>query len=485
MTTRARSIATALALTLATAAPAAAQAVKSRQDIPFFTDPAAAALAARMLFICGGGTTGPVITGPVRYTVTVTHAEPAVPITLTAGGIPQATVVTSPSGKARFKFGANGAKGEPLDFDPRDHEIEIKDGDGDTLGSSQQPDGSTPDGSKIDERVALTATGAVPGASGHARFRERKGVRDFDVEIEDVPDGAYDLLVGGTARGTITVTDGNGEIEFASAGDDPDELPLDFDPLGAVVQVAEGSTIVLAGTMLAGAQGVSVCTASESTTALANVGPDPDAHGDARVRVKDDCDRDFRVEVEDLPVGAYEVLVGGVIRGSVDVVDVTGGTKGELEFDTDADDPDELLLDFDPVGQTVEIRQGTTIFLASTVGAPGPGTCEAIDVEPDLVSSGADPDADGKARFRQETDCDRDFRAEVQDLAIGDYELMVGGIVRGTIAVADVAGQIQGELQFDNDPDEPGELLLDFDPRGALVEVRQGATVYLSVTMPD
>ena len=63
--------------------------------------------------------------------------------------------------------------------------------------------------------------------------------------------------MGGIVRGPIAVAGGRGDIEFASSGDDADELPLDFDPLGALVQVAQGSTIVLTGTVLAGAPGVS------------------------------------------------------------------------------------------------------------------------------------------------------------------------------------------------------------------------------------
>lgn len=479
-----RTIAATLALLAMTTGSAWAQVNKSRVDIPFFLEGEAAALAAKMLFICGGGSGG-ATAGPVRYTVTVKKAEPSTPLTLSAGGIPQATVVTSPSGTARFKFGANGAPGTPLAFDPRDREIEISDDQG-TLLSSEDPDGSTPTGTKIDERIILAATGAMPGASGHARLREKKGVRDFDVEIEDVADGAYDVMVGGIVRGTITAAGGLGGIEFSDGGDDPDELPLDFDPFGAIVQVAQGSTIVLSGTMLAGADGVSVCTPSEATTPLTNLGVDPDGHGDTRVRVKDDCDRDFQVEIEDVDVGAYEVVVGGIVRGTLTVIDVDGETEGELEFDTDADEPGELPLDFDPVGQTVEVRQGATVFFSNVVGAPGgPGSCgEAFD-EPNLDNVGPDPDADGKARFRQELDCDRDFRVEAEDLPVGDYEVVVGGIVRGTLTVADLGGGVfEGELEFDNEV-EPGKLLLDFDPRGLLVEVRQGATVFLSVTMPN
>ena len=81
--------------------------------------------------------------------------------------------------------------------------------------------------------------------------------------------------------------------------------------------------------------------------------------------------------------------------------------------------------------------------------------------------------------------CDRDLRVEIEDVPVGTYELLVGGIVRGSFDVVDVAGDVEGQIEFDNDPDQSGELLLDFDPRGQTAEVRQGATVYLTVTLPD
>lgn len=467
---------------IAVAAPAIAQVDTSRQVIPFLDGPAAD-LAAKMLAICGG------LAGQhSSLRVNVRGAPAATALTLVVGGVERAGVVTTNNGTAKFNLQTIPTPGaQLLDFDPRDQVVEIQDPVGTILATTETPSGTRPKGTRIRERASLSPTGVVPSASGRVEIQERRGVRDFDVEIEDVPNGAYTLSVDGIERGTINVVGGKGVIEFSDGGNDPDELPLNFDPLGALVQVAQGATVILSGTALADAPGLNVCTPSESTTPLDNVGPDPDADGDTRFRVKSDCDRDFQVEVEDLPAGSYEVLVGGVVRGTVNVVDLGAGVvQGEIEFDTDVDEPGEVLLDFDPVGKLVEVRQGGTVYLSSTVGAGAPGSCGFEDVEPDLVSTGVDPDADGKARFRQETDCDRDFRVEVEDLAVGSYGLAVAGIVRGAIQVVDTgAGDTEGELEFDSDPDEPGEILLDFDPRGKLVEVRQGGTVYLELLMPD
>jgi len=38
---------------------------------------------------------------------------------------------------------------------------------------------------------------------------------------------------------------------------------------------------------------------------------------------------------------------------------------------------------------------------------------------------------------------------------------------------------------WDTDPDDPGEILLDFDPSGQPVEVRMGSTVILQRVFPN
>lgn len=417
--------------------------------------------------------------GNSRFRVRIKNGPASHALHIIVGGVNRGSVMTSSKGSAtvQFQTGTVMGKSRELDFDPRGREIEIEDVGDDKLLTSDTGDDSHPPGTAIDERTNLASTGVQPGASGHATFRERKGEQEFTVEIEDVTDGVYDLFVDGVLQGTITVVAGRGEIDFSNN--------LDFDPFGKLIQVSQSGAVILTGTLLAGAPGVNVCTPAETDTALTNTGLDPDASGHAKLKVGDDCEREFDVEIEDLPVGDYDLVVAGVVRGTISVVSTLDGTEGEIEFSSDSDDPDELPLDFDPAGATIEIKQGPNVFLTATAGAPNPGTCDAVDTELDLIGSGADANAKGKSRFRQDVNCDRDFRVEVENLPVGSYELAVGSIVRGSIAVTIVNSEEFGEIEFDNEPDRPGELLLDFDPRGQLVEVRQGATVFLSVTMPN
>ena len=79
---------------------------------------------------------------------------------------------------------------------------------------------------------------------------------------------------------------------------------------------------------------------------------------------------------EDVPLGAYELRVGGVARGTITVVNAGTEIQGEIEFDTDPDEPGELPLTFDPRGKTLEVVQGATVFFSSTLGGGGgPGVC--------------------------------------------------------------------------------------------------------------
>ncbi len=437
--------------------------------------------------------------GRTRFTVKLQRVAPG-DYDLFVDGVLRATIVATGTGKGQVEFDSQIEPGKILlDFDPRGLPIDISQGanviaTGDLVAPGE---GITQCVFSEDES-ALAATGADPDGTGKARFRVRDDCdRDFRVEIEDVPLGDYDVLVGGALRGTLTVVDTGteieGEVEFDTDPDDPGELLLDFDPVGQSVQVVQVGTGTVffddTFTLGGGPGGGTSCTPTETELPLLNTGPDPDAHGDARYRVRDDCDEDFRVEIEDLPLGDYNLLVGGVNRGSITVALVLGEAEGELEFDTNPDDPGEVLLDFDPRGELIEIEQGGTIFLSRIFddgsGGGTPPVCSNFDQEPDLVNVGPDPDAKGKARYREEVDCDADFRVEIEDLPLGDYDLVVGGVNRGTITVALVLGEPEGELDFDTDPDQPGEVLLTFDPRGQLIEVVQGGTVFLSLDFPS
>lgn len=222
-----------------------------------------------------------------------------------------------------------------------------------------------------DDRIVefLENTGAVQVASGKARFEERSDRTDFKVEAEDLPLGDYVLRVGGVERATLEVrtaaTGTEGEVEFRSPVE-PGKILLDFDPRGALVEIAQGGTVFLrtkfgsgadAGDDAGGVPGGSIGF-YEMRVETSNDGPELHA------RLEDRPNRaDFSVELEDVAEGSYALDVGGVERGTIEVVAVARGTEGEIEF-RDPPEPGHFPLDFDPRGEVVQVRRGGAVVLS-------------------------------------------------------------------------------------------------------------------------
>ncbi len=378
---------------------------------------------------------------------------------------------TTKKGKAKLSFiYPSSGKLPPLDFDPRGKEISIDDGSSIVLETMFNGEGDA-EGSKVREETSLIATDLALGGKGKAEFKKSKGRSAFKVEIEDVSPGNCELYVDGIMQGIITVTNrGRGKIKFDTKISSTKTL-LGFDPRNNSIDVICGGEVYFTSTMIAKIGGINSCEFSETVKVLFSTGEDPDASAEAEFKTKEDCDLEFEVEVEDLPVGVYELFVDEVFRGNISVVDAIEG-YGEIEFSTDFDEEGKLPLDFDPQDKMITIQQGDVVFFSDTTsgGTTVISTCDSIENEVSFFNSGEIVSAKGKMRFRQDSDCDQDFRVEIENLPFGDYKLIVGGAEKGTISVIFVDGELEGEIEFDKEPD-PDEELLDFDPRGQLVEV--------------
>ena len=231
-----------------------------------------------------------------------------------------------------------------------------------------------------EQRISLLPTRAGSLASGHADFEERSDRTEFKVEAEDVPDGNYRIFVGGIDRGGLIVTLGQGETEFRSPAE-AGKILLTFDPRGQLIEVhdAQGAILTSGDTTIGPGNGGGDDDdngggdddddnggnnggESEIEVDLSNTGVYPLASGDARHRVRSDR-VDFQVEIEDVPVGGYELRVGGASVGTIQVVVLQDGSvEGELEF-RDPVEPGKLPLNFDPRGQTIEVLEGSTVIM--------------------------------------------------------------------------------------------------------------------------
>jgi hypothetical protein len=190
------------------------------------------------------------------------------------------------------------------------------------------------------------------------------------------------------------------------------------------------------------------------------------AAGTANARFRTEPNRlSFRVQLSNAPAGSYTLSVGGVQRAVLNVM--VNNAQTEVEFKS-PQDAGSLLLDFDPRGQSLALiaQNGSNGNAGGTGAAPPFGNSE---VEIPMSASGQ---ASGKLKLRQRP-AQVDFSVSLEDVALGSYSVRVGGTPRGLLQVTAQAGRNKGELEFAF-PADAGKLLLDFDPRGQLVEVLQG-----------
>lgn len=416
----------------------------------------------------------------VKVTGLVTNAD----YHFLIGGVPEMTFNAGPKGAGRFKLSSVSTDPRSLlVLDPRGHVVAINDGTTNVL-TLEVAGSNEPTNCSYTESASLERTTNALAGSATLAYRLKRDFATFTVSLAGVMPGYYEVYVSGVLRGAGNIPDGGkGRLVFSNDGN-TNNWPLDFEPRGRVIDVVNNGLTLFTGLFQADATNLTACAFSVVEAALlVNTNLNEPASGHVRFITERDCRRNFNVEVEDLSVGTYELWVGGVLRG---LIDVQSGSpsKGRLEFTTEVDDSYKLLLDFDPEGQLIEVKQGADVYfsgLGATNASPT-NVCEALTIDVPLFNQGANgyAEAKGDARFRIRDDCDWDFRVEVQDLSADAYSVYVDGTKVGTID----SGSGGGSIEFDTTPDEPNEIPLTFDPRGKQVEVRKGSTAILSRMLP-
>ena len=213
----------------------------------------------------------------------------------------------------------------------------------------------------------------------------------------------------------------------------------------------------------------------------------------------DDGDTELEIELEGVPEGDYTVVVGGEAKGVLQARQDDDGdeAEGELSFYSDGRDG-ALLLDFNPLGHTIEITSGDTVYFSATLpshdalmGSAGAHKhkrhVRGDDDEHNdryeerierfvlyLENLGSYPDAKAKVSLTEDAD-GQEFEVDLEYLPQGQYALHVDGQFVGVIEVSaanDPDDGNEGEIEFSESPDED-DLLLNFQVRGVLIEVLQ------------
>jgi len=331
-------------------------------------------------------------------------------------------------------------------------------------------------GDKVEILQFLASTGADGDATCRARWRQDADSTDFNVELEHLVPGSYELWVAGTQHGSITVGElGQGESEF-QVPQDGDKPLLDFEVLDQLLEIRQGATTYFSDLFDgSGSSGGAGATKGKLEMSMVNVGPDADAHGKLEHEVKSGKVK-FKVEVEHLDAGTYQLQVAGAPVAEL----VVGGLQLELEFQ-DPVEPGKLLLNFDPLGAQVDVVKDGVVYLSAVLPAAGGTTSggakkQAKDVGKGkgdallvvLQNSGVLPGAHGTVKLS--TTGEVELEVEIEDLPDGEYWLSIAGTPVTTISVV----AQHGEAKLVSPPEVQGQL----------VAVTSGPDTILSTIFP-
>jgi hypothetical protein len=198
------------------------------------------------------------------------------------------------------------------------------------------------------------------------------------------------------------------------------------------------------------------------------------------------------------PGATYDVCIDDEDRGDLST-NAAGVGRADFTFNrpkgNGQGNPKRSVIDFDAYASSVEIRNEgtpdvcdlddeTAVFFGSLLA---PLCAEQDLASVTLAPPAPDPTVTGEASLERSEGCARVFEVRVQGLAASaTYDVDVdpgNGTLEGDgVLVTDATGS--GGVVFSTDPGA-GEELLDFDPSGQLLEVRDAAaTVVLSGTLP-
>lgn len=415
-----------------------------------------------------------------QLTVEASRLTPGQGYTFAVGDVPEATLTADHHGRVRATFFTPAKKNRPaLDFDPRGQVVSLRDGSNSVLQAVVSGSGE-PSGITVDEKAKLTRVAGTGEATASYKTL-RNGQRTFSVKLENVASGDWSVFVNGILRGTLNVHSRQSTLTFDSNPTKPGRLPLDFDPRGQVIDLGLGTNLMFTGKLEARAKNVNSATPSAALAYIPSTGVDADGTARARLSVDKNARRKFSVELEHVPAGAYEFLANGILQGSINVADVSGHTEGEIEFSSREDDGGELPLTFEPTNSVFLIQREAVVYFQGALSNSLPGGTNGgpLLMEENLTSTGLDSDASGEAKFEIDDRGRTKFSVEIEDVAVGAYELWVGGVKRGTISAALKDTKVKGELEFSKD-DDSNKLPLTFEPRGQLIEVRNASGVFFS-----
>lgn len=177
---------------------------------------------------------------------------------LSVDGVAKAPLSTSARGRAKIRMSSEGGD-IPLDFKPSGAVIAVVDSLSNEALVIDLSEAGPPDGIYLREQTHLAPYPVVPpDGDARARYRAmRKDRAKFDIRLQNVPVGDYELWVEDVFRGMISVaTDPedpamtSGMVKFDTKPE-ASMLPFDFEPRNRLIEIRQGEEVFFSGIMSA------------------------------------------------------------------------------------------------------------------------------------------------------------------------------------------------------------------------------------------
>ena len=216
--------------------------------------------------------------------------------------------------------------------------------------------------------VHLTLLPAAPNdAKAHVTYKVLgSGSAKFTIDARDLALGNYEFVVDGTVRGTLSIVPENsktrGILIFRTGTNLNGATLLDFIIAEKPVIIRQGAVEFFNGTAPPAPTSTEtggIGTGSVQLTAAPGVSNQ--AHADAEIDFEAAGPGQLQLQIENLPIGSYSVLIGEALRGTVNIVSTPNGPRGVLVFKRQPTGA-QVLLDFPIAGQSISIAQGSTTF---------------------------------------------------------------------------------------------------------------------------
>ena len=199
----------------------------------------------------------------------------------------------------------------------------------------------------------------------------------------------------------------------------------------------------------------------------------------------------LKIEAGDCNPVVYEIIIGGITRGTLVAEGKPGKASGDRKFRTGVSG-EYLPINFDVIGQPILIRYNGVDYYTGVIPTP-PDAPPGGDGEPPVTSSkttklvaaaGVSSEAEAEVTVDFGLAGVIELEIEAEEIPAGTYDISVDGTIRGTLVIELDGSDLKGSRHFEVIPDEADELLLDFPVTGKSIAITRNGTTWFRGTIP-